>query len=208
MTCLHNHDQNTRISTKNIFETFSDLPKLSLCFKFGWVILILCPFLQISLDFLQPMSEELCRDKPSIYGVLWKLIDPCFFCYHGSMGFPKTPYRRLFPRHNYTLIGRKYQAKFENDCISRSGHRFKITQPNLMILVSFSSAEDALSNDVKQFDIFSSQSTENPPFCFFGTPGIVMYQKYITSLEYPLKSTLLILNLFGYTWAVELFKKS
>ena len=29
------------------------------------------------------------------------------------------------------------------------GHRIKITQPNLMILVSFSSAEDALSNDVK-----------------------------------------------------------
>ena len=33
MTCLHNHDQNTRISAKNIFERFSDLPKLSLCFN-------------------------------------------------------------------------------------------------------------------------------------------------------------------------------
>ena len=48
-----------------------------------------------------------------------------------------------FSRHNSSLIGRKTQAKFENDCISRSGHRFKITQPNLMILVSFSSAKDA-----------------------------------------------------------------
>ena len=67
---------------------------------------------------------------------------------------PKTPYGRFFPRHNSSLIGRKNQAKFENDCISGSGHRFNITQPNLMILVSFSSAEDALSNDVKKYDIF------------------------------------------------------
>ena len=42
-----------------------------------------------------------------------------------------------------------------------------MTQPNLMILVSFSSAEDALSNDVQKYDIFSSQGTENPPFRFF-----------------------------------------
>ena len=69
-------------------------------------------------------------------------------------------------RHNSSLIGRKNQAKFENDCMSRSGHRFKITQPNLMIWVSFSSADDALSNDVKKYDIFSSQGTENPPFHF------------------------------------------
>ena len=74
-------------------------------------------------------------------------------------------------RHNSSLIGRKYQPKFENDCISRSGHRFKITQPNLMILVSFSSAENALSNDVfNKYDISSSQ---NSPFrIFFGTPVI------------------------------------
>ena len=39
-----------------------------------------------------------------------------------------------------------------------------------MILVSFSSAEDALSNEVEKYDIFSlqkMQSTENPPFRFF-----------------------------------------
>ena len=50
-------------------------------------------------------------------------------------------------------VFRKNQAKFENDCISRSWHSFKITQPNSMILVSFSSAEDALCDDVKN-DIF------------------------------------------------------
>ena len=41
-----------------------------------------------------------------------------------------------------------------------------------MILVSFSSAEDALSNDVKIYDIFCSQGAENLPFRFLGTPGI------------------------------------
>ena len=53
-----------------------------------------------------------------------------------------------FSRHNSLLVGRKNQAKFENDCISRNGHRIKITHPNLMILVSFSSGEDAISNDI------------------------------------------------------------
>ena len=38
--------------------------------KFGWVIWILCPFLEIQSFsnfawFLRPMSEELCREKPS-----------------------------------------------------------------------------------------------------------------------------------------------
>ena len=72
-------------------------------------------------------------------------------------------------RHNLCrLIGRKNQAKFENDCVSRNGHRIKTTQPNSMILVSFSSAEDALFNDVKKCDTFRSQGTENPPFRFLG----------------------------------------
>ena len=57
--------------------------------------------------------------------------------------------------------------------ISKNGHRIKIIQPNLMILVSFSSAEEVLSNDVKIYHTFSSQGTENPPFRFFWTPGIL-----------------------------------
>ena len=72
-----------------------------------------------------------------------------------------------FSQHNSSIIGRKNQAKFENYCISRNGHRIIITQPNLMILVSFSSAEDALSNDVKIFKKISSQGTENRPFRLF-----------------------------------------
>ena len=68
-----------------------------------------------------------------------------------------------FSRHNSSLIGRKNQAKFENDCISRNGHRFQTPQPTLMILVSFSFAEDALSNDVKKYEICRS--------AFWGTPA-------------------------------------
>ena len=76
-------------------------------------------------------------------------------------------------RHNSSLIGRKNQAKVENDCVLRNGHRIKITQPNSMIFVSFSSVEDAL---------FSSQSTENRPFRFFlGHP--VYTASFIPQLE-------------------------
>ena len=66
-----------------------------------------------------------------------------------TWAFPKHLMEGL-SRHKASLIGHKNQAKFENDCISRSGHRFKITQPNSMILVSFSSAEDDLANYVKK----------------------------------------------------------
>ena len=42
----------------------------------------------------------------------------------------------------------------------------KIAQPNSMILVSISSAEVALFDDVKRHGTFSFQSTEHPPFRF------------------------------------------
>ena len=70
-------------------------------------------------------------------------------------------------RQNPSLIRRKNPAKFENDCISRNGRRIKSTEPNLMILVSFSSAENVLSNDVKKYITFRMQATENLPFRFF-----------------------------------------
>ena len=86
----------------------------------------------------------LWREEPSIR---------CFVEAHWSVflllprinGLPQNTFMEALSRHNSSLIGRKNPAKFQNDCISRSGYRFKITQPNLMILVSFSSAEDAVS---------------------------------------------------------------
>ena len=82
-----------------------------------------------------------------------------------------------YSRHNSSLIGRKNQAKFDNDRISRNGHRIKTTQPNLMILVSFSSAEDVWSNDVNRYNTFSSQCTENPPFHFFWDTRYIREEK-------------------------------
>ena len=67
-----------------------------------------------------------------------------------------THHMKGHSRHNSSLIGRrKHQAKFGNDCVSRNGHRIKITQPNSMILVSFYSAEDALFKDEKKISHFS-----------------------------------------------------
>ena len=62
-------------------------------------------------------------------------------------GLPQNTIWKPFPDTILHSSVAKRQAKFENDCISRNGHKIKITQPHLMILVSFSSAEDALSND-------------------------------------------------------------
>ena len=69
-------------------------------------------------------------------------------------------------RQNPSLIRRKNPAKFENDCISRNGRRIKSTEPNLMILVSFSSAEDALS------PLLECKVLKIHRYVFFGTPGI------------------------------------
>ena len=133
--------------------------------EFGWVILILCPFLdtqsfQISLDFSHRWAKFVGNGLSYVRFRLRRI-----FCWHGSMGFPKHHMKGL-SRYNSTLIGRKNQAKYENDCVSRNGHKIKI-QPNSMILVSFSSAEDSLFNDVKN-DSFSLQSTENQPLRFLG----------------------------------------
>ena len=70
--------------------------------KFGWVILILCPFLQIqsfsnfAWFFATDERRIVSREKPSIW---------CFVEAHWSVflllprinGLPKTPYGRLFP---------------------------------------------------------------------------------------------------------------
>ena len=87
-------------------------------------------------------------------------------------GHPQNTTMKGHSQHNPSLIGRKNQAKFENDCVSTNGHRIKITQSNLMILVSFSSAGVAWFEDVKRYGTFRSQATENLPFRFLWAPGI------------------------------------
>ena len=139
--------------------------------KFGWVILKLCPLPEIKsfsnfAGFWRPMREELCRDKPSIRCPVeahWSV----FHLLPRINGLPQNTIMEGLSRHNSSLIGLKNSAKFEIDCISRNGHKIKITQSNWMILVSFSSTEDALSHDVKKHNTFSLQGTENLPFRLF-----------------------------------------
>ena len=79
-------------------------------------------------------------------------------------------------QQNSSLIGPKNPTKFENDCTSRSVHRFKMTQPNLTILVSFSFAEDVLSNDVNKYMKFwACKVLKIRRSAFFGTRGIVLF---------------------------------
>ena len=126
--------------------------------EIGWVILILWPLLKQSFSnftwFLRPMSKELCREGPFMWlfeGSPLIRVNKRNTVQQGSTKhYVKGP-----SRHNSSLIGRKNQVKFENDCVLRNGHRIKITEPNSMILVSFSSVENALFNDVNNYYTFS-----------------------------------------------------
>jgi len=70
---------------------------------------------------------------------------------------------------NVGLLGAKVKQKSQMTVFQEMGIESNLPQPNLMILVSFSSAEDALSNGIKIFlkNTFRSQCTENLPFRFF-----------------------------------------
>ena len=117
------------------------------------------------------MSEELCREKPSIMVFSGSPLIRVSFVATDQWASPKHLIQG-FSRQNSSLIGRKNQAKIENDCISRSGHRFKITQPNLMILVSFFSVENALFNDVRNKKFLARKVLKIRRSGFFGTHGI------------------------------------
>ena len=74
-------------------------------------------------------------------------------------------------RHKAPLIGHKIQAKFENYCISRSGHRFKITQPNLMIIL-FCGRCFSLKMS-KNMTLLARKVLKIRRSAFLGTPGIM-----------------------------------
>ena len=99
------------------------------------------------------------------YNALGNSVEPCFFCWHGSMGFPKTQQWKAIPN----IILRPSVTKIKQNLkmtVLTNGHRIKSTQSNLMILVSFSSAGVAWFEDVKRYGTFRSQATKNLPFRF------------------------------------------
>ena len=66
----------------------------------------------------------------------------------------------------------KNDEEIDNDYVLRNDHSINITQPVSMILVSFFSEDNVLSDEINVCYIFKYQSNENLAFCFFGTPGI------------------------------------
>ena len=98
---------------------------------------------------------------------------------------------------SWNTVVLKFRLIFATDERQEVGiDKKKNTQPNSMIMVSFSSAEDALFNDVK-YGIFCSQGTENPPFRFFGTPGIVPWSHKLYNLQI---ITLLLIHVYIRWW--------
>ena len=128
---------------------------------------------QISLDFCDRWAKNYVGNGLS-WGVLGKPIDPCQQKKNTVVQWDPPKHRlKGHSRHNSSLIGRKNQAKFENDGLLRNGHRIKITQPNSMILVSFSSVENVLFNDVKKtVTLLARRVLKIRRSAFYGTPGI------------------------------------
>ena len=68
----------------------------------------------------------------------------------------------------YTRRNKK-QKKIVNDCLSRNGCRINTTEPNQMILVSFLSEDNVLSDEFKICYIFEYQSNEIELAAFWDT---------------------------------------
>ena len=99
--------------------------------------------------------------------VLGKSIDLCQQKKHGSTGFPQAFSWKAIPDIILCSSVTKIEWNLKMTIFQEMSIEWKITQPNLMILVSFSSTEDVWSNDINKYNTFSSQCTENPPFLFF-----------------------------------------
>ena len=106
--------------------------------EFGWEILILWPFLETVIFkfclIFATNEHRLCRE--------WSFICPfpltLCLVYMDQSASSKTIWKGL-SQYNPTLIGRKNQQNLKIS-VSRNEHKIEITQPNSMILVSFSSA--------------------------------------------------------------------
>ena len=60
------------------------------------------------------------------------------------------------------------EDKIDNDFVLRNDHRIKTTQPISMILVSFFSEDNVLSDEIKICYISEYQSNENQAFRLLG----------------------------------------
>ena len=121
---------------------------------FGSVVLILQPFLETHLR-----------------RVWQSILVLSLFCSHGSMGVRATMYGSQ-KSHYPCLKCHENEEKIENDYVLRNDHRIKTTQPISMILVSFFSEDNVLSDGNKICYIFSNMKvTKIERFAFFGGGG-------------------------------------
>ena len=110
-------------------------------------------------------------------------------------GLPKTQQWKPIPN----IILRSSVAKIKrnlNDCVLTNGHKIKITQSNIMILVSFSSAGVAWFEDVKRYGTFRLQATENLPFRFLWDTRYIFSQEEETNEIWLIQGTWFLLILF------------
>ena len=84
------------------------------------------------------------------------------------MGFPAAMYGSQNLSHYPWLKCHENEEKFDNDYVFKNGHRIKTTQPIPMILVSFFSEDNDLSDEIKICYIFEYQSKKNRAFRFLG----------------------------------------
>ena len=104
-------------------------------------------------------------------GMAVRKFSLCFVC-TDQVGFRATMYGSY-----------ENEEKIDNDNVLRNDHRSKTTRPISMILVSFFSEDNVLSDEIEMCYIFEHQSNENRAFCFFGTPGIVLVRSLIFTMN-------------------------
>ena len=92
------------------------------------------------------------------------------------MGFRATMYGSQ-NSHNPWMKCHENEEKIDNDVIFRNDHRIKTTQPISMMLVSFFSEDNVLSDEMKIcYSIFEFQSNEYEAFrCSWGHPVLPLF---------------------------------
>ena len=97
------------------------------------------------------------------YSVARKPIDPC------KQNKERTyhAYGLLYTRRK---IARADLTQFVKDCVSRNGRRINTTEPNQMILVSFFSEDNVLSEEIKIIIVSNVKVTKIERSAFWGQP--------------------------------------
>ena len=160
--------------TGQIFFFFTSLDKISSAeendtkiIKFGWVILNLCTFVEIQsfsnfAGFLGPMSKDFCRGQQSIRRPV-ETHCSVFLLLPRINGLPQNTVWKVC----CATIFRSPVAKIQRNLKMTVFHEMVIESKSLNQILwprYHSLLRKTLSNDVKIYNTFSLQWTENLPF--------------------------------------------